>query len=407
MKLAMVSEHASPLATLGSVDAGGQNVHVAALARALARAGHFVTVYTRRDDEALGRRVSMMRGVDVVHIDAGPARDLPKDALWAHMPEFSVNLADDWTRDCPDVVHSHFWMSGWAAWRAAESFGVPVVHTYHALGAPKRRHQGSADSSPDERCAVERTLAQRCHAIIATSHEEMFELVRMGAEPAKLSLIPCGVDLDHFRPGDHGSSTIHTRARRERVLVVSRLVERKGIDDAVRAMADLPDAELVIAGGPARPALARDQEALRLSQIARRSGVDGRVRLLGRVDRSALPALYQSADVAVCAPWYEPFGLVALEAMACGLPVVVAAVGGLIDTVLDGVTGIHVPPRRPDLLGEALHTLLSKPALRGELGAAGARRAMARYSWKSVAAETARVYQSARTAQSYRRREVG
>jgi D-inositol-3-phosphate glycosyltransferase len=404
MRIAMVSEHASPLATLGSVDAGGQNVHVAALATSLGRDGHEVRVYTRRDAEHLPARVEMAAGVTVVHVDAGPPTEVPKDDLWSCMPEFADRLSRGLARFRPRVVHSHFWMSGWAARHAAATAGVPVVHTYHALGITKRREQGCADSSPEDRMAVEEGLARNCERIVATSNEEIFELVRMGAARSHLVLVPCGVDLSRFRPDGprEGAPT-----GRPRILVVSRLVERKGIDDVVRAVAELPDVELVVAGGPDVDRLGADLEACRLSALAAELGVADRVCLLGRVPREELPALYRGADAVVCAPWYEPFGLVALEAMACGVPVVATAVGGLVDTVIDGVTGLHVPPRQPEQLASAVHRLVDDPVHARQLGAAGAARARARYGWPTIARETARVYESARLGGIASRRMVG
>jgi glycosyltransferase involved in cell wall biosynthesis len=298
-------------------------------------------------------------------------------------------------------------MSGWAAREGAGDLAVPVVHTYHALGLTKRRHQGGSDTSPGAREPVERMLAQRCERIVATSHEEMFELVRLGSQPQRLSLVPCGVDHQHFDETCDRSAWDHVWSRSRRVLVVSRLVERKGIDDVVTALAAVPDAELLIAGGPERCRLDGEPEAQRLLAVARRHGVEDRVRLLGRVDRADLPTLYRSADVVVCTPWYEPFGLVALEAMACGVPVVASAVGGLVDTVLDGVTGILVPPHRPDVIAHAVTGLLDAPAQRARFGSAGAARARLRYGWPTIATETVRAYERARAQLSSIRLEVG
>jgi glycosyltransferase involved in cell wall biosynthesis len=404
MRIAMVSEHASPLATLGSVDAGGQNVHVAALAAALGRDGHEVRVYTRRDARGLPPLVAMGDGVTVAHVDAGPPAAVPKDDLWPVMPEFAAHLARAVERFAPAVIHSHFWMSGWAARHAAASTGVPVVHTYHALGSTKRREQGVRDTSPDDRLPVEEGLARRCERIVATSNEEIFELVRMGAARDRLALVPCGVDLDRFRPD---GPRARARSDRHRILVVSRLVQRKGIEDVVRAVASLPGTELLIAGGPAAARLAADAEARRLGRLATELGVADRVCLLGRVPPAELPALYRSADAVVCAPWYEPFGLVALEAMACEVPVVATAVGGLVDTVIHGGTGLHVPPRDPVALARALEWLLERPEQARAFGAAGAARARSRYGWPTIARETARVYESACGGGTRSRRRVG
>jgi D-inositol-3-phosphate glycosyltransferase len=389
MRVAMVSEHASPLAVLGGADAGGQNVHVAALAAALARRGAEVVVHTRRDDPALPPRVEAAPGVAVAHVDAGPTEPIPKDDLLPHMDEFAARLGRSFLDDPPDVVHAHFWMSGRAALAAARPLGIPVVQTFHALGTVKRRHQGRRDTSPPTRLAVEATLAGAVDRIVATCSDEVFELARMGADLRRIAVVPCGVDLELFRVD--GPATAR-RPGRHRLLVVSRLVERKGIGDVVAAMARLPGAELLVAGGPPATELTADPEACRLTELAERVGVAGRVRLLGRVERGDLPALYRSADLVVNVPWYEPFGIVPLEAMACGVPVVASAVGGLVDTVVDGVTGVHVPPRRPRLLASAVAALLADPRQRATLGAAGARRARRRYGWDRIAASTQEVY---------------
>ena len=396
MRIGMVSEHASPLAALGGVDAGGQNVHVAALAAALARRGHEVQVYTRRDSSGLPPRVELCAGVEVVHVPAGPARPVPKDQLLAFMPEFSRWLTRTWLRAArPDIVHAHFWMSGLASVQAARQVGAPVVQTFHALGVVKRRHQGSCDTSPRLRVRTEAQLAQDVDLVIATCTDEVRELAALGAPVERLHAVPCGVDTAHFTP--YGPQLLPARANR--LLCVSRLVERKGVDTIVRALPALPEAELVIAGGPPANQLPGDREAARLSALATELGVADRMRLLGRVDHEDMPAMVRSADVVVSTPWYEPFGIVPLEAMACGRPVVGSAVGGLLDTVQDGVTGVLVPPRDPAAVAAALLLLLGDVRLRHRLGAAGRRRAVERYGWDRVAQETERAYETVTVAE--------
>ena len=389
MRVAMVSEHASPLAALGGADAGGQNVHVAALSTALARRGVEVVVHTRRDDPGLPRVVEVAPRVTVEHVDAGPAAPVPKDELLPFMDEFAMRLRRAWRREPPDLVHAHFWMSGRAALAASAPLGVPVVQTFHALGVVKRRHQGAKDPSPPSRLREEQAIARRADRIVATCSDEVFELTRLGADRHRISVVPCGVDLGRFRPD--GPAEPRDR-RRHRLLVVSRMVERKGIGNAIAALAELPGAELVVAGGPPAERLAGHPEAHRLRRLARRLGVADRVSFRGGLDPAGLPPLYRSADVVVCVPWYEPFGIVPLEAMACGVPVVASAVGGLVDSVVDGVTGVHVPPRRPDRLAAALAALLADPARLAALGRAGARRARRRYSWDRIAAGTLDAY---------------
>lgn len=389
MRIAMVSEHANPLAALGEVDAGGQNLHVSQLSAALARLGHEVTVYTRRDSRDQPERLCAPAGYEVVHVPAGPPRYVPKDELLAHMGEFSRFLGQSLSEDRPDVVHSHFWMSGLAAVLACRDLGIPVLHTYHALGVVKRRHQGGADTSPKQRIPIERMIGRSAAGIIATSSDEMFELVRIGVPRRRIAIAPCGVDVEHFRP----EGPRLARSLPHRVVTVGRLVPRKGFADLIRALPSVAHTEVVIAGGPEPARLRHDPEARRLLELAGTLGVADRVALTGQIDRSRMPALLRSADLVACVPWYEPFGMVPLEAMACGLPVVASAVGGLTDTVVDGVTGIHVPPRRPQALGATLRGLLADPIWRCGLGVAGRDRAVSRFSWDRIVMDVLRAYE--------------
>jgi D-inositol-3-phosphate glycosyltransferase len=211
----------------------------------------------------------------------------------------------------------------------------------------------------------------------------------MGADRRAVSVIPCGVDVERFTP-DGPAEPRHAGV--PRLVAACRLVERKGIGNAICALADVPGAELHVAGGPDRAGLATDPEARRLRTLAGEAGVGDRVTLRGRVDREAMPALLRSADAVVCAPWYEPFGIVPLEAMACGVPVVATAVGGQIDSVVHGVTGVHVPPRDPPALAAAMRELLSDDERRAQLGREGRRRALRLYDYERVSAATREVY---------------
>jgi glycosyltransferase involved in cell wall biosynthesis len=388
VKIDLVSEHASPLAAIGGVDAGGQNVHVAALAAGLAARGHEVTVHTRRDDPDLPECIRTADGYQVAHVTAGPAAVVPKDQLLQHMGAFADVLHARWSVDRPDLVHAHFWMSGLASVQAASRLGIPVLQTFHALGSVKRRHQGDADTSPAARVDLERRLCSAVGHVVATCTDEVFELRRLGLARDRASIVPCGVDTTVFTP----RGPVAPRSDRPRLLVLGRLVERKGQEDAVRALAAVPDAELVVVGGPPAATLDADPEVRRLRAVAAEVGVADRVSFAGAVARAEVPAWVRSADVVLAVPWYEPFGITPLEAMACGRPVVATAVGGLVDTVVDGETGDLVPPRDPDRLGEVLAALLADDERRAAYGAAGVRRARARYRWSRVVADTEAVY---------------
>jgi hypothetical protein len=261
-------------------------------------------------------------------------------------------------------------MSGLAAVEAAGSLlsPVPVLQTFHALGSVKKRHQGAADSSPPARIGLERGLCAAVSHVLATCTDEVFELRRLGLASDRVSIVPCGVDTRVFTPGGP-------------------VAPRTG-----RALTAVPDAELVVVGGPAPDSLARDPEVRRLRGIADSIGVGDRLVFTGAVARADVPAWVRSADVVLAVPWYEPFGITPLEAMACGRPVVATAVGGLVDTVADGVTGDLVPPRDPAALGAALAALLADDDRRAAYGAAGVRRARSRYRWARVVADTEAVY---------------
>ncbi|MFD3355542.1 glycosyltransferase [Streptomyces fradiae] len=389
LSVVLVSEHASPLAALGGVDAGGQNVHVARLAGALADRGHQVAVFTRRDDARLPAEVAVRPGVVVHHVPAGPPEPVPKDELPPYMDAFGRYMAGVLQGRPPDVLHSHYWMSGVASVRAARALRVPLLHTYHALGTVKRRHQRGADTSPPERIGAECEVGLACDRVIATCRDEVRELRRMGVPPERVSVVPCGVDPDQFTPV--GPAAPRGPAR-HRLLQIGRLVPRKGAAVAVVALSRLPDTELVVVGGPPADALDDDPEVRRLRRVARLAGVADRVRFTGAVSRDEMAPLLRGADVVVCPADYEPFGIVPLEAMACGRPVVATAVGGQLDTVADPGCGRLVPPRDPAALARAAAEFLADPRLRAACGAAGRRRVLDRYGWERVAAATEAVY---------------
>jgi D-inositol-3-phosphate glycosyltransferase len=415
MRIALISEHASPLATIGSVDAGGQNIYVSHVARGLASEGHHVDVFTRRDDASLPASVDMRPGVRVVHIDAGPPRFVPKEKLLTHMPSFARSARSVFENSVPyDVIHANFFMSGLVGLRLKKEFGVPMVMTYHALGLVRREHQGSADGFPAERIDIERQIAREADRIVAECPQDRSDLMRLyDASSQRISMVPCGVDLDVFSPSPRA------QARRELgladndfvVLQLGRLVPRKGIDNVIRAIGKMDRSlrvKLIVVGGDGpTPDERVTPEIGRLRAIARECGVWDRVTFLGQRQRDELRTCYAAADVFVTTPWYEPFGITPLEAMACGTPVIGSAVGGIQYSVVDGVTGFHVPPHDPQALADRLMQLHDNPMLAHALGRSGIRRVRSMFTWDRVARELAEVYQSvrrpARTQRSARR----
>jgi glycosyltransferase involved in cell wall biosynthesis len=286
-------------------------------------------------------------------------------------------------------------MSGLAAVTASRHCAVPVVQTFHALGSVKRRHQGAADTSPPGRIACERELGRLVDRVIVQCQDEISELVRLGVARTRMSLVPSGVNVARFHPG-------RPVAPREpgvaRILTVARLVERKGVAELIGALPAVPRAQLVVVGGPAKAELDGDPHVRRLRRLAENCGVAGRVTFAGGVPAHEMPAWYRSADVLAATPWYEPFGMTVLEAMACGVPVVGTAVGGLVDTIVDGVTGDLVAPRDPEAIGLALRRLLADGPRRAGYAAAAADRATHAYAWPQIAARLAAVYERAQPA---------
>lgn len=387
MRVAMISEHASPLAALGGEDSGGQNVYVAELARHLGAMGHRVDVFTRRDSTHESAVFPFAEGVRVVNLSAGPAKRVPKDELFPFMVEFRdafYRFAEE-EPAAYDLVHANFWMSGWVACEANRDLGLPYAQTFHALGEIKRREQGANDTSPPERRAVEFRILEEVDRVLATCPAEVEELTDLyDADAARLTLVPCGVDVETFRPVDR------KEARRAlglpdkpTVVYVGRLVPRKGVDTLIEAFALLPrnlDARLVIVGGePGGSA-----EATSLSILADGLGTSARVSFAGSRPREDLYRYYGAADAAVSVPHYEPFGMTPLEAMACATPVVGSRVGGIKTSVADGKTGYLVPPRDPQALAERLLRLLSDEASRDRMGWAARRRIEEYYTWERV-----------------------
>lgn len=392
MKIAMVSAHASPLDV-------ARGPHVAGLSSALSRHGHDVTVYTRWDDLDLPSRVRAGRGYEVVHVPAGPATPLADEHALDHLGAFTSFLLQEWAAAPPDVVHGHGWMSGMVSVLGGRRVRVPVVQTFHSLEAVERRH-GVSDTGPEERGKIEALVGKEAAHVAAAGSAEMAELIRAGVDRAKISVIPSGVDIDAFTPDESPAQ----RAQPYRVLTTATLLPYRDIETIITALSSVDDAELVVAGLPGSGRPHDDPDVAKLREHAEHLGAGNRVVFAGAVTRSATPALVRSADAVVCAPSYEPSGTVALEAMACGVPVVATAVGALADVVVHGVTGLLVPPGEPETLSRALRSLLLDDTLRNELAVAGRDRVTARYSWSRVAADVLRVYTRAGDNPSGRRR---
>lgn len=377
---------------LVSMQAAEHRQYVVEVAGVLARAGHDVHVYTRRaePDPPPGTATG---AVVVEHGPAGPTEPLADDALAAHVDQFAGWLGGRWQEWRPDVVHAHFWLSGLACVAAGHEMGIPVVQTYHSLGSVRRRWYGRAEPGTRERVRQERALGRSVNRVIAQCQAELSELIRLGVHRDAISVVPSGVDTGVFTP--HGEAAQGT-AERQRILAVGRPSLPNGFDEMIAALRLVPDAELVIAGGPPPDLVAEDPGAERLRGLAERAGVADRVRLVGAVSAEQMPAWYRSAQLYASTAAYESFGMPAVEAMACGAPVVAYAAGGLLDSVVHRVTGLLVRPHDVRGFGTMLRRLLHSDMDRLAYADASVDRAQVRYDWQRVIVDLERVYATVR-----------
>ena len=412
MRIAFLSEHASPLALLGSVDAGGQNIYVDEVSRHLARLGHTVDVFTRRDNPDVPEVVELAPGVRVVHLAAGPARFLLKDDIWPYMPRFRDALIAFAAREGVryDIFHGNFWMSGWAAVEIGQRLRIPVTQIFHAMGKTKQRHQGTADTSPATRIAVETEVIRRADRLIAQCPAERTELVDdYNADPGRVSIIPSAVNTQLYRPipRDEARRRIGLEGGGPVIVYVGRMLPRKDVRNVVRAVALLArryesssarapaSARLLLVGGETEcPDPLATPEIGELQRLAAEVGIADRILFTGKRQPETLKDYYCAGDIAVTTPWYEPFGLTPLEGQACGRPVIGSAVGGISFTIDDGVTGYLVPPRDPEALADRLAYLLDRPDLCQRMGIAARRRVERRFTWTRVAADMSALYAS-------------
>lgn len=416
-KIALISEHASPLALIGGTDSGGQNVYVAHLAKQLARLGYMVDIFTRRDAASQATIVEWLPNIRVIHVPAGPAEFIAKEMMLPYMEEFGRFMLRFARRQKIryDIIHANFFMSGMVAQQIKKTTGTPFVMTFHALGRVRRLCQGQADAFPDVRFAIEEHLMHEADRIIAECPQDKADMQQLyGADASRIDVVPCGFDPQEFWPVTDG-------ARRQLglcipcdrvdedefvILQLGRMVPRKGIDNVIRALAILEakhrlHARLLVVGGNApEPDPGSTPEIGHLMTLADSLGIRRSVTFTGQRPRSQLRYYYSAANVFVTTPWYEPFGITPVEAMACGMPVVGAAVGGIKSTVVDGQTGYLVPPNNPEALAQKLALLHDSPRTAQRMGWAGMRRAHQSFTWRSVAAQIAAVYEAAINAAS-------
>ena len=384
-RLALLSFHGCPVARLGEKDTGGMNVYVLQIAKEFARQGNKVDVFTRCHDPRDPQIVDLGDGARVIHLKAGPLSET-KEALYQYIPEFLNNLlAFQRSEETQyDLIHSHYWLSGRVGIALSKNWKVPHVTTFHTLAKTKLQAR-AGESESDLRISVERRVMNSADAIIVSTDQERDDLARLyQTSPHKVRVIPAGVDLGLFQPLDK------TRARKELglsekkvILYVGRIEPLKGLDillNAVAILEDRSDTRLLIVGG--KPGL--DKELDRLKSLSAQLGIEDMVTFMGTLSQTELPEYYSAADVFVLPSYSESFGLVALEAMACGTPVVVSRVGGLKSFVKNGETGYLIPWRCPEPFAQQIDVLLTNPPLREMMGKAAAAKAR-QMSWGGVA----------------------
>jgi D-inositol-3-phosphate glycosyltransferase len=398
LRVAMLSVHTCPLAALGGKETGGMNVYVRELARELSRMGVETDVFTRSQNPAIPRVVPLAERARVVHLAAGPETPLARERVHAHLDEF-IDGVEAWriTRGVEyDLLHSHYWLSGVSALALRERWGTPVVQMFHTLGHLKNHVARSPrEAEPALRLAEEARVAAGADLLVAASPVERAELVAHGgADPGRVTVVPCGVDTTLFAPGDRAAARAALGLGPGPLLLyVGRIAPIKGLvtllDATARLRAEGRRARLFIVGGDADEDL--DGHEADLRRLVGALGLDDAVTFVGAQPQERLRSYYLAADVTVLPSYYESFGMVALEAMACGSPVIASRVGGLQTTVRDGVTGLLVPEHDAPALAEALERLLSDPDLGWRLGREGVRWA-GQHRWPCVADAVCRAY---------------
>lgn len=413
-RVAMISVHTCPLATLGGKDTGGMNVYVRELARELSRRGIAVDVFTRSQNPHLPHIVHELGPHGrVIHVPAGPEAPMEKHRILEHLPEFIEGVRRFAAQEglAYDLIHSHYWLSGLVALALRPAWRAPVIHMFHTLGRMKNRVARRAEEQePPPRLEAERRLVREVDRLVAATPIERAQLVWLyGATPSHIAVIPPGVDLQRFRPIPKAEARriLGFPLERRYVLFVGRIEPLKGLETLMRAVAILAqecptwtrDFAVVVIGGD--PDATADAEMRRLQQLQEELGITDLVTFLGAKAQETLPYYYNAADVVVMPSDYESFGLVALEAMACGTPVIASDVGGLLYLVRHGETGLRVPRRQPVALARALDQLLRDEGLRQRMGENGRRWAQG-FAWSIIADRILALYRE--TLNAYRAR---
>jgi D-inositol-3-phosphate glycosyltransferase len=389
----MLSVHSCPVGNLGARDTGGMSVYIREMARELGKQGHTVDVYTRAHDPVDTQIVSLGQHARLIHLRAGQEEEIHKLAVYSYLPDFTCNL-ENFRKNNElhyDLAFSHYWLSGWVGKYLQRWWQVPHIIMFHTLGAIKNII-GIGEDEPELRIVTETESVKNCHHIITTTEREKEELIRhYGAAPGKISVIPCGVNLELFQPADKAMAKQKLGLADDKiVLFVGRIEPLKGVEQLLKAMPYLHNIQgirLVIIGGDEYSRY----EIEKLQKLSRELHIQDSVTFLGLIKHEQMPYFYSAADVCVIPSYYESFGLVALESLACGTPVVATDVGNLKSIIRQGETGYVVADNAPGHLADKIGSLLSSPNVKSALSI---RASVCGFSWPNIAEAVSRELRS-------------
>ena len=398
--IALISVHGDPAVEIGKEEAGGQNVYVRKVGEALAAGGWRVDMFTRASDSQQPKIVNHSPNCRTIRIHAGPEDFIPRDEIFSYGEDFVAAFLKFQRREGIEysLVHTNYWISGWVGLQLQEKLSLPMVHTYHSLGAVKYKSVSTIPMVARTRLRVEKACLEKADRVVATSPQEKEHMHKLVSRFGKIAIIPCGTDIHLF--GKVNRSEARERLGMEQdakvVMYVGRFDKRKGIETLVRAVNQSQwrqDPRLkVIIGGGSRPGESDGWERERIEGIVAQQGMSERTYFPGRIEQEDLPLYYAAADVCVVPSHYEPFGLVTIEAMASRTPVVASHVGGLQFTVVDEETGLLVPPQDVAAFAEAIDRILNHRLWGVELGINGRKRVEKKFSWYGVASGLSQLY---------------
>lgn len=395
---ALISVHGDPTAEIGQEGAGGQNIYVRELGLGLAQKGCQVDMFTRREAPNQPEIEELAPGCRTIRLTAGPREFIPRTELFKYLPAFVAAWLDFQHRSQRSyrLIHSNYWLSGWVGLQLKFHLGLPQVHTYHSLGAIKYNDQKNPPAIAAIRHGVEWACLEQCDCVVATSPQEAENLRQLVSAQGRIEIVPCGINAAHFGSVSQeiARQKLNIDPEMPVILYVGRFDPRKGIETLVKACARLSGPFLLYLVGGSRDGGSDCQEQERIRSLGKTLGLESKIIFTGRVSQTDLPAYYAAADVCVVPSYYEPFGLVAIEAMAAGTPVVASDVGGLRYTVVHNRTGLLVPPRNVEALGKALGELLAQPEKLQSLGRSGREWVESRFSSGAVAKQILSLYQS-------------